>query len=259
MKRQALPMERWLQRSQERGGPVALVTGGARRLGAAVCRHLAGCGFRVVVNYRSSARQAQDLVRAIEAKGGEAFAVRADVTRPSDVRRMVDGVRRRFDRLDVLVNNVGEYLERPLAKTSYEDFRRILESNLTSVFLCSQAALPLLRVSGRGRILVLGYAPAGRLSPVARCPVYHMAKTGALLLTKALSVEEAPHGVTVNMVSPGTLFNSVLKPSADPRDYIPAGRFCRYDDILGALDYLLSDRASYVTGGHFVVSGGYAI
>ncbi len=259
MNKRALRMERRQKPNPERGGPVALVTGGARRLGAAVCRHLAGRGYRVAVNYRSSRRRAEDLVRAIEARGGEAFAVRADVTRPADVRRMVDRVCRSFGRLDVLVNNVGEYLERPLAKTTYEDFRRILESNLASVFLCSQAALPLLRASGRGRIVVLGYAPAGRLSPVARCPVYHMAKTGALLLAKALSVEEARHGVTVNMVSPGTLFNSVLKPSADPRDYIPAGRFCRYDDILAALDYVLSDRASYVTGGHFVISGGYAI
>jgi|DewCreStandDraft_4_1066084.scaffolds.fasta_scaffold21796_2 3-oxoacyl-[acyl-carrier protein] reductase len=243
----------------EISGPVALVTGGARRLGAAVCRHLARRGYRVVVNFRSSTQQAADLARAIEAKGGGALAVRADVTRPADVRRMVDRIRRVFGRLDVLVNNVGDYLEKPLSKTSFDDYRRILESNLTAVFLCSQAALPLLRASGRGRIIVIGYAPAGRLSPVARCPVYHTAKTGALLLTKAMAVEEAPRGVTVNMVSPGTLFNSVLKPSTDPRDYIPAGRFCRYQDILGALDYLLGDEASYVTGGHFVISGGYAI
>lgn len=243
----------------EAAGPVALVTGGARRLGAAVSRHLARRGYRVVVNFRSSAQQAADLVKAIEAKGGCALAVRADVTRPAEVRCMVDRIRRLFGRLDVLVNNVGDYLEKPLSKTSFDDYRRILDSNLTSVFLCSQAALPLLRCSERGRIIVIGYAPAGRLSPTGRCPVYHTAKTGALLLTKAMAVEEAPRGVTVNMLSPGTLFNSVLKPSSNPVDYIPAGRFCRYPDILGALDYLLGDGASYVTGGHFVISGGYAI
>lgn len=259
MKKRSVRMEGRAKFIVEGGGPVALVTGGARRFGAALCRHLAGRGYRVVVNYRSSGRQARELVRRVEEKGGEALAVRADVTRLAEVGRLVGRVRSRFGRLDVLVNNVGEYLERPLARTSFEDYRRILNSNLTSVFLCCQAALPLLRASGKGRILVLGYAPAGRLSPVARCPVYHLAKTAALLLTKALAVEEAPRGVTVNMVSPGTLFNSVLKPSSDPRAYIPAGRFCRYEDLFGAIDYLLSDRASYVTGGHFVVSGGYGL
>lgn len=259
MKERAVRFEEWANRDPGAGKPVALVTGGARRFGAALCKHLACQGYRMVVNYRSSCRQARDVVKWVKARGGEAVAVRADVTRPADVKRMLDRVCHGFGRLDVLVNNVGEYLEKPLSKTSFEEYRQILDSNLASVFLCCQAFLPLLRSSGKGRILVLGYAPAGRLSPVARCPVYHMAKTGALLLTKALAVEEAPFGVTVNMVSPGTLFNSVLKPSSDPRAYIPAGRFCRYDDLFGAIDYLLSDRASYVTGGHFVISGGYAL
>jgi NAD(P)-dependent dehydrogenase (short-subunit alcohol dehydrogenase family) len=80
-----------------------------------------------------------------------------------------------------------------------------------------------------------------------------------LILAKSMAVEEAPHGITVNMISPGTIFNSVKKPSETASDYIPAGRFCRYADLLGMLDYLLSEEAAYVTGGHFVVSGGYAI
>jgi 3-oxoacyl-[acyl-carrier protein] reductase len=110
-----------------------------------------------------------------------------------------------------------------------------------------------------GRIVMIGYAPAGKLVASTKCAVYHLAKTGTLILTKSMAVEEAPHGITVNMISPGTLFNSVKKPSMTAADYIPAGRFCRYDDLLGMLDYLLSERASYVSGGHFVVSGGYAV
>ena len=106
---------------------------------------------------------------------------------------------------------------------------------------------------------MIGYAPAGRIVASPRCAVYHLAKTGALILTKSLAVEEAPKGITINMISPGTLFNSVKKPSRRAADYIPAGRFCRYADLLGTLDYLLSEEASYVTGGHFVVSGGYAV
>ena len=244
---------------EERVRRVALVTGGARRLGAAISRHLAAGGYRVVINYRTSREQALSLSRTIGARGGEAMPVRADVTRPGDVTRMLDRVRRVWGRLDVLVNNVGEYLEKPVSASSVEEWDAVLRSNLTSVFLCTEGALPMLRETGSGRVLVLGYAPAGRIAASPKCAIYHLAKTGALILTKSIAAEEAPHGVTVNMVSPGTIFNSVKKPSLRAADYIPAGRLCRYADILGMVDYLLSEEASYVTGGHFVVSGGYAV
>ena len=244
---------------QEATAPVALVTGGARKLGASISRHLALKGFRVVINYRTSRVQAQDLAARMRKKGGEGLPVRADVTRPGDVRRMLKTVRDVYGRLDVLVNNVGDYLEKPLSKVTFLEWDSIIKSNLYSVFTCTREALPLMREGGGGRILVIGYAPAGKIAASPRCAVYHLAKTGALCLTKAVAVEEASHGITVNMISPGTLFNSVKKPSKDPGDYIPAGRFCRYSDVLGALDYLLSSEAAYVTGGHFVVSGGYAV
>jgi 3-oxoacyl-[acyl-carrier protein] reductase len=172
---------------------------------------------------------------------------------------MFDKVKHTFGRLDVLINNVGDYLEKPLARVSTEEWEAIIRSNLTSVFLCTKEALPLMRKKKVGRIVMIGYAPAGKLVASPKCAVYHLAKTGTLILTKSMAVEEAPHGITVNMISPGTLFNSVKKPSKTAADYIPAGRFCRYDDLLGMLDYLLSERASYVNGGHFVVSGGYAV
>lgn len=238
---------------------VALVTGGARRFGSSVTRHLAKRGYRVVINYRSSRPQAEALAGRIRGSGGEAMPLRADVTRERDVRCMFERVRRVFGRLDVLVNNVGDYLEKPLARVSVQEWEAVIRSNLTSVFLCTKEALPLMRRRQGGRIVTIGYAPAGRIAASQRCAVYHLAKTGALILTKSMAVEEAPKGITINMISPGTLFNSVKKPSRRAADYIPAGRFCRYADLLGTLDYLLSEEASYVTGGHFVVSGGYAI
>jgi len=239
--------------------PVALVTGGARKLGASMARHLASQGYRVVVNYRSSHEQAKSLIAKIREQKGEGVSIRADVTRPSDVTRMMRKVEGLYGGLDVLINNVGDYMEKPLCSVSYEEWDAIIRSNLYSAFLCTKEALPLLRAGGHGRILMIGYAPAGKIAANPRCAVYHLAKTGVLSYTKALAVEEAGHGITVNMVSPGTIFNSVKKPSKNPGDYIPAGRFCRYGDILGVLDYLLSPKASYVTGGHFVVSGGYAV
>jgi 3-oxoacyl-[acyl-carrier protein] reductase len=238
---------------------VALVTGGARKLGASISRHLAQQGYRVVINYRTSRSQAESLAKRIRGRGGDATPFRADVTLERDVRRMFDEVHRTYGRLDALINNVGDYLEKPLARVSMEEWEAIIRSNLTSVFLCTKEALSLMRRRQGGRIVTIGYAPAGKIAASPRCAVYHLAKTGALLLTKSIAVEEAPHGITVNMISPGTIFNSVKKPSRTPSDYIPAGRFCRYDDLLGMLDYLLSKKASYVTGGHFVVSGGYAI
>jgi 3-oxoacyl-[acyl-carrier protein] reductase len=240
-------------------GRVALVTGGARRFGASVCRHLANQGYRVAINCRTSRAQAASLAERIRKLGGQAMPFRADVTRPADVRRMFAEVNRTLGRVDVLINNVGDYLEKPLSRVSTGEWEAIVRSNLTAVFLCSKEALPSMRKRNWGRIVVIGYAPAGRVVASPRCAVYHLAKTGALILTKSMAVEEAPHGITVNMISPGTLFNSVKKPSRKAQDYIPAGRFCRYDDLLGMLDYLLSEKASYVTGGHFVVSGGYAV
>ena len=232
-------------------GRVALVTGGARKFGASVCRHLAGQGYRVVINYRTSRAQAEALAERIRGRGGQAMPCQADVTRERDVHRMIDRVKRSFGRLDVLINNVGDYLEKPLARVSTKEWEAIIQSNLTSAFLCSKEALPLMRKKKKGRIVMIGYAPAGKLSASPRCAVYHLAKTGALILAKSMAVEEAPHGITVNMISPGTIFNSVKKPSRTASDYIPAGRFCRYADLLGMLDYLLSEEAAYVTAGHF--------
>ncbi len=256
-RRSAPSREPWAGKGE--GKPVALVTGGARRFGASVSRHLAARGYAVVVNYRSSRREAEALVRRVRERGGTALAVRADVTRPGDVRRMVERVECAFGRLDVLVHNVGDYLQAPVSRVSPEAWGTILDSNLTSFYLCAREVLPLMRRHRRGRIVVIGYAPAGRIVGSSPCAVYHIAKTGALILAKTIAVEEAPHGITVNMISPGTIFNSVKKPSRRAADYIPAGRFCRYADLLGMIDYLLSGQAEYVTGGHFVVSGGYAV
>jgi len=254
-----------LQRPRVQGawpqaGPVALVTGGARKLGASLCRHLARGGYGVVIDYRRSDVQARRLAERIRGFGGSAVAVRADVTRSSDVQRLMRFVDRTFGRLDVLVNNVGDYLEKPLSAVRVAEWDAIVHSNLDSVFLCTRAALPLMRRGKEGgRVITIGYAPIGKTVSSVKCPVYHLAKVGALSLTKAFAAEVACHGITVNMISPGTLFNSVKKPSRVAGDYIPAGRFCRYGDVHGVLDYLLSEKASYVTGGHFVVSGGYAV
>jgi 3-oxoacyl-[acyl-carrier protein] reductase len=239
--------------------PVALVTGGARKLGASISRHLAKAGYRVVIDYRQSHLQAKKLVTRIREGGGDAIRVPADVTRDRDVRRLFRCVERSYGRLDVLVNNVGDYLEKPIALVSLAEWDYILRSNLHSVFLCTREALPMMRRVGAGRVVTIGYAPVGRVISSGKCAVYHLAKLGALSLTKAFAAEEARNGITVNMISPGTLFNSVRKPSKNPKDYIPAGRFCRYRDIHGMLDYLLGAHASYLTGGHFVLSGGYAI
>jgi 3-oxoacyl-[acyl-carrier protein] reductase len=242
-----------------RDAPVALVTGGARKLGASISRHLVRAGYRVVIDYRQSHLQAKKLVSRIREGGGDAIRVQADVTRDRDVRRMFQTVECSYGRLDVLVNNVGDYLEKPLASVSLSEWDDILRSNLYSVFLCTREALPMMRRAGAGRVVNIGYAPVGKVVSSRKCAVYHLAKLGALSLTKAFAGEEAKNGITVNMISPGTLFNSVKKPSKNPKDYIPAGRFCRYRDIHGMLDYLLGAHASYVTGGHFVLSGGYGI
>jgi 3-oxoacyl-[acyl-carrier protein] reductase len=236
-------------------GPVALITGGARRLGAHLARGLARDGWTVVVNYRSSAAEAVALVAAIEADGGAAWAVAADVARRDDVTAMLSEVGRREGRLDLLLNNVGIYEPKPLREVTPEDWDAAIGANLSGSFYCVHAALPLLEAS-RGQIITIGYAGLDALTAAPEAAPYQVSKVGMLVLTKALAKEMAPYGVRANMVSPGQLANSIDLP-ADLAAAIPAGRAGTLDDILGAVRYLLG--AGYVTGVNIDVAGGYRL
>lgn len=231
----------------------ALVTGSARGLGRAIAAHLGGAGYEVMIHYRRSRAQAEEVAAAVRDGGGRAHLASGDVTRPDDVQRMAGEAERTLGGLDVLVNNVGEFLPAHPDETTPEQWERQLASTVSASFYVSQALLPLLREGG-GRIINISDSRAERIAASPRTLPYQVGKTGVLILTRTLARTEAPYGVTVNALLPGILTDS--DPPGRPSD-IPAGRLGEFQDVLGAVDYLLSPQADYVTGAFIHVGGGW--
>lgn len=227
--------------------PVALVTGGARRVGAHLVRSLAARGWRVVINYRTSG----DAAEALAAETG-GRALQGDVSSRSEVARMFADVAAREGHLDLLVNNVGIYEPKPLLEVTPDDWDAALGANLSGSFYCIHAALPLLREGGQ--IVTLGYAGLDALVANPEATPYQVSKTGMLVLTKSLAVALGPRRIRANMISPGQLENSVDLPE-DIAATIPLGRAGTLDDIASALGFLLDN--PYVTGVNLDVAGGY--
>jgi 3-oxoacyl-[acyl-carrier protein] reductase len=236
-------------------GSVVLVTGAARNIGAEIVRAGAHGGAAVVVNAKSSGAAAQELVSEIEAGGGRAAAILGDVGNPADVARVVDETVERFGRLDILVNNASLRHESTFAELTLERWHAVLHVALDGAFLCSQAALPHLRASGRGAIVNLGGLTA-HTGARNRAHVV-TAKAGIAGFTRALAHDLAPDGITVNCVAPG-LIETV-------RDFIPSHRVDRVtllgrkgapDDVASAVRWLAGPGARFITGQTLHVNGG---
>lgn len=243
-------------------GRVALVTGGSRRIGKVLALALAGAGADVALTYHAHAAEAKVVAAAIEALGRRAVVIRADLTRPADCRRAVSTTARRFGRLDILVNNVGEWVVKPVARTSLREWREVLDSNLTATFLCSQAAVPLMRRNGWGRVVSLGAAGAYRAHGSARMASFYAAKAGIVAFSKALAREVGRDGITVNVVSPGIIRDPELSPAAARRrrDAETAmGRPGTGADIAAAVLFLVSEEAGFITGDVLGVTGGWLL
>lgn len=234
-------------------GKVAIVTGGARRVGATLSRMLAAAGASVAVNFHASAAEADALVREIEASGGRAHAFRADVSEPAQVQQLVEQTLAAFGHLDVLVNNASRFDRKPLLQITPAEWDRVLDVNLKGPFLLAQAAAPALRERRGAIVNILD------LSAFQAWPSYiphAVSKAGLLHLTRLLARALAPD-VRVNAVAPGT----VLPPddfdgsdNAGGMDRRLLDRAGRPEDVADAVRYLLE--ADFVTGEVVVVDGG---
>ena len=233
----------------------ALVTGAARGIGRALALGLAERGFDVAVHYRSSRAEAREVAAAVRRTGRRAVTVSGDLTDPAQARAAVEAAARGLGGLAVVVNNVGDYLFKPIEDVDPEEWRGVLASNLDTAFFVTQAALPYLLAEGWGRVLFLGYAGAGQLVAKPQITPYFIAKTGVVLYAKALAARLAPHGVTVNVVAPGVAENSVTQPVRE----IPMGRVARLDELVEAVGYFVSPAADYVTGQVLEVAGGWNV
>jgi len=239
-------------------GSVALVTGATIGIGREIALVLGAAGYTVLVNYRGNEKGAATVARRIQKAGGAAEIMQADVTDSGDVERMFQRIKKDFGRLDVLVNNVGDWLRKDINKLTSADVRRITESNYYSVVECSLHAAKLMRPKKSGRIINLGYVYAERIQAYPSVAAYYSAKHAMFAFSVSLAKDLARDKITVNIVSPGINVNSVEQPE-DPKTLIPSGRLGKYSDLINAILFLLKPESEYITGTHLKVSGGHAL
>jgi len=243
-------------------GRVAIVTGSSSGIGEAIALELAAAGAAVVVNSRSRER-ASRVAGVIESRGGRAIAVGADVCDSGQVGSLVSVALDELGGLDILVNNAGAGFIAPSDELAEDDWRRVIEVDLTAPFLCAQAAARQMLSAGRGVIVNIGSVFAHTAIPGRAA--YAAAKHGLIGLTKVLGVEWARRGVRCLAVSPGYVATELVRENMrrggfDERDIerrTPLGRLATPDEVAKVVAFLVSDAASYMTAGHILVDGGW--
>ena len=241
---------------------VALVTGASRGIGKEIALTLGRAGMRVAVSYHSSRQAAQRVVSSLQSLGSEGLAIPTDVTDPERVKELVSKVVRQFGRLDILVNNVGEFKWKTVMDSTAEEWQEMLASNLYSVFHTSKAALPVMRGQRWGRVINLGAVGAERAFGQAKISAYSAAKAGMVALSRSLALEEARYGITVNVVNPPIIDDSELSLEEAERvndARFPAGRPPTGRDVAEAVRFFASEEASFITGQVLNVSGGWML
>ena len=242
---------------------VALVTGSAKGLGRMTALTLAERGFDIVVNFVRSEREANELKHHILRLGVRCITVQADIANPQQVQRMVREVESAFGSVDVLVNNAGPFVRerRLFSEYTLEEINYYVRGNLLGVMELDWLVLPMMRRNKWGRIIHFGFGHAAESRGWPHRAVYAAAKVGLVSFTKTLAVEEAPNGITVNMVCPGDIRGKYKEQGIDEAAHIvdiesPRGRPGTGEDIARVIAFLCEDKSDYITGNIIDVSGG---
>jgi 3-oxoacyl-[acyl-carrier protein] reductase len=248
--------EAGMQKGDEFAGKVAIVTGAARNIGRAIALSLAAGGAKVAVNTRSNLAQAKGVVDEIKSLGSDGEAYAADVADPTQVRAMVEQIVSRFGRIDILVLNAAIREHAPFEEISYEDWRRILATDLDSAFVFTQACLPAFKKAGGGCIVT--FAGVTALLGLKGRPHVAAAKHGVVGLTKALAQDLAEFNIRVNCVSPGQIDTSRAAGTERPSrlTQIPLGRKGTSFEIAGMVRALCGPAGAYMTGQTIHINGG---
>jgi len=241
-----------------------MITGASRGIGAATARVLADRGFRVAVNYHSSAQEAEEVVAGITAAGGEAVAIRADVTVLADVSAMADEIERRWGRVDVLVHNaLIPYDITSFADLSWEQLSGKLDGELHAAFLVTKAVVPGMTSRGYGRLLYLSAEPSRH--PRNGMILLGTAKAAVDQFVRYIALELAPHGITANIVAPATVQGTTMnqKLTGEQLEALgaatPMGRLVTPDEVAKTLAFLASEDSGFTTGHYLPVNGGLAM
>ena len=240
----------------------ALVTGASRGIGKEIALTLGRAGVRVAISYHTNQIAALKVANELRALGVDGLMVPTDITDVQRVKELIEGVLKHFGRLDILVNNVGDFEWKPVVDSTVEEWDAVLASNLYSVFYTTKAAVPIMRRQHWGRIINLGAVGAERAFGQAKISAYAAAKAGLVAFTRSLALEEARHGITVNVVNPPVMDDKEISLEEAERmtdARFPAGRPATGRDIAEAVKFFASEEAAFITGQVLNVSGGWML
>ena len=236
----------------------ALVTGSAVGIGRAIALHLASKGFDVAFHYNRSLEAVQQAREEAETYGIQAIALQADITKSEQAQSLVDNAAQQLGGLSVVVNNVGNYIEKPtISQISIEEWHHLFDSNLNATFYVTQKAIPYLKAAHWGRIINFACASAQNLTAHKQMGAYKITKTGIILYTKSLALELVKDNITANVISPGVAENSIGL--EETISLLPAKRPASLKDISNAVYFFVSPEAEYITGQVLEVAGGWRL
>lgn len=240
---------------------VALITGGAKGIGRGIALDLASRQWKIAVCYRTSDTEARTTAQEIMQRGGQALAIRCDVSDPVAAKNMVTQVEQEWGRIDVLINGAGPYHRINLFDETVEGWNDMFDGNLHPIFYLAQAVAPGMKARKSGRIISFSMANAEQMEAQPDVTAHYIAKAGVLILTRTLAKLLAPYGITVNAISPGFIDSGSAPPQelAAMTKRIPAGYIGTVDDTVAAVRYLLSEEARYVNGANIQISGAWGI
>lgn len=242
-------------------GCVVLVTGASAGIGAGVAKRFAEAGADVIVNYRANEAGAKAVIKAVEGLDKRAAAIQADVTNAADVGRLFDETLQRFGKLNVLINNAGIYPLHSVMDMTVDDWDAVINANLRSAFLCTQAAAKLMKNQGDHIRNIINIASIEAQNPAPMHSHYNAAKAGVEMLSRSSALELGAYGIRVNTVSPGLIWREGIEEAwadgvARYQNTAPLGRLGTPEDIANACLFLASPAANWITGANLVVDGG---